>query len=165
MDSLAGTFLVARQVLQDPNFQRTVVLLLKHGSEGAFGLVVNRPAKADGIPFPVFTGGPCQMQGFIMLHGHEDWIEAPLEQVQVAPGIFLGDLQSMAKVTDPPPGLVLRVRVFANYSGWGPSQLEGELASGAWSVAQADGKLLFDSPPDQLWHNLVPPRIPPFSVN
>lgn len=165
MDSLAGTFLVAKQVLQDPNFQQTVVLLLKHGSDGAFGLVVNRPAKADGIPFPVFSGGPCTMQGFIMLHGYEDWVEAPLEEVQVAPGIFLGDSSSISKVTDPTPGQMLRVRVFANYSGWGPSQLEGELAAGAWSVTPANGELLFSSAPDQLWNNLVPPRIPPFSVN
>lgn len=164
MESLAGTFLVARQVLKDSNFVQSVVLLLRHGEEGAFGLVVNRPAKADGIPFPVFSGGPCPMQGFIMLHGHRDWVESP-EESQVAPGIFLGDASCMAKVTDPFPGQVLRVRVFANYSGWGPDQLEGELASGAWSVAAANGDLLFNSPPEHLWHNLVPPRIPPFSVN
>ena len=75
MSSLAGSFLVARHVLQDANFRQTVVLLLKHGSEGAFGLVVNRPAKAEGIPFPVFGGGPCPMKGFIMLHGHADWVD------------------------------------------------------------------------------------------
>ena len=62
--SLAGSFLVARQVLRDPNFERTVVLLLAHSDEGAFGLVVNRPATAKGLPWPLFVGGPCPSPGF-----------------------------------------------------------------------------------------------------
>src|SRR5437870_13459562 len=105
MSSLAGSFLVARHVLQDPNFMQSVVLLLKHGGDGAFGLVVNRPANAEGIPFPVFRGGPCPMQGFIMLHGHPDWVETETPgEAQVAPGNFLGYSSCMARVTDPAPG-------------------------------------------------------------
>src|SRR2546429_7938511 len=73
MPSLAGSFLVAKPELQDSNFHQTVVLLLQHGSEGAFGLVVNRPAKTEGLPFPVFHGGPCQAPGLILLHGHAGW--------------------------------------------------------------------------------------------
>ncbi len=166
MSSLGGSFLVARHVLQDPSFKQTVVLLLKHGAEGAFGLVVNRPAKADGIPFSVFSGGPCSMKGFIMLHGHDDWLEeVPVDEVRVAPGIFLGSSSCMARVTDPAPGQALRVRVFSGYAGWGPSQLEGEIAAGAWSVSPANGTLLFDTPAEDLWDNLVPPRIPRPSVN
>ncbi len=166
MSSLAGSFLVARHVLQDKHFYRTVVLLLKHNEEGAFGLVVNRPAKADGIPFPVFSGGPCPMPGFIMLHGHEDWLEPSQEkETQVAPGIFLGDADCMARVTDPSADQVLRVRVFSGYAGWAPEQLEGEIAAGAWSVASASGSALFDTPADDLWDSLVPPRIPRPSVN
>jgi putative transcriptional regulator len=166
MSSLAGSFLVARHVLQDANFRQTVVLLLKHGPEGAFGLVVNRPAKAEGIPFEVFSGGPCPMEGFLMLHGHADWIPADeVEELQVAPGIFLGNASCMKRVTDPEPGQELRVRVFAGYAGWGPNQLEKEIAAGAWSVAAANGSLLFDGPVHNLWDNLVPPRIPRPSMN
>src|SRR5713101_6832138 len=133
MSSLTGSFLVARHVLQDKHFYRTVVLLLKHNEEGAFGLVVNRPAKADGIPFAVFSGGPCPMPGFIMLHGQADWLE-PSPENEVDPGIYLGDASCMARVTDPSPDQVLRVRVFSGYAGWAAEQLEGEIAAGAWSV-------------------------------
>src|SRR6266852_398066 len=93
MTSLAGSFLIARPVLQDPSFKQTVVLLLQHGSEGAFGLVLNRVRKVDGVPFPVHVGGPCEFQGLLMLHGHPDWgrMEGELPDGEVAPGIFLGD--------------------------------------------------------------------------
>jgi putative transcriptional regulator len=166
MSSLAGSFLVARHVLQDANFSQTVVLILKHGTEGAFGLVVNRPAQTAGIPFPVLSGGPCPMEGFIMLHGHADWIgDGPPAQSEVAPGIFLGDAACLARVTDPAPGQEMRVRVFSGYAGWGPDQLEGELQAGAWVVVPANAKLLFDTPAANLWDALAPPRIPRPSVN
>jgi len=166
MSSLTGSFLVARHVLQDANFMQAVVLMLKHGDEGAFGLVVNRPAKAEGIPFPVFTGGPCPMQGFIMLHGHADWVETETpEEAEVAPGIYVGDASCMARVTDPEPGQPLRVRVFSGYAGWAADQLEAEIASGAWSLAEATAPLLFDTPAHDLWEALVPPRIPRPSLN
>jgi len=74
--SLAGSFLVAQSSLNDPNFMQTVVLILAHTEGGAFGLVVNRPAKKDGLPFPVFEGGPCPAPGLFMLHGHPDWVDA-----------------------------------------------------------------------------------------
>lgn len=60
MPSYAGKFLIGRPALQEASFRQTVVLLLQHGDQGAFGLVVNRPVKVDGLPFPVFAGGPCQ---------------------------------------------------------------------------------------------------------
>jgi|ERR1051326_5489364 putative transcriptional regulator len=167
MTSLAGSFLIARPVLQDPNFHQSVVLLLQHGAEGAFGLVVNRATKVDSLPFPVYQGGPCSSEGFMMVHGHEDWIEPsalPLEN-QVAPGLFLGDAESFRKVTDNDSQSELRFRVFAGYSGWGPDQLENEMVTGAWAVTPASAELLFDTPPDELWQKLVPPSFPQPSIN
>src|SRR5260370_31374810 len=102
MSSLAGSFLVARHVLQDKHFYRTVVLLLKHNEEGAFGLVVNRPAKADGIPFPVFSGGPRPLPRFFMLPGPGDWVEpSPEEETQGAPGGFPRAWEFLARVAVP----------------------------------------------------------------
>jgi putative transcriptional regulator len=167
MPSLAGHFLIARPVLRDPNFARTVVLLLQHGSVGAFGVVVNRPAKAKGVPFPVFTGGPCESPGLLMLHGHKDWLDDSEEEVkrEVAPGIFLGDASCIKKINDPGPDDSFRFRMFAGNSGWGPGQLEGELAGGAWVVVPASGELLFDTPIDELWTSLLPPQFPEPSAN
>ena len=170
--SYAGYFLIAKPVLQDPNFKRTVVFLLAHNAEGAFGLVVNRPAEAEGLPWPVFLGGPCPSPGLIMLHGHSEWAEEASQENsdtdrerQLAPGIFSGDAVCLdhASQTDAPKAL--RFRVFSGYAGWGSGQLEGELASGAWSLAPANGKVLFNTPVEDLWDRLSPPRIPEPSIN
>lgn len=164
MTSLAGSFLVARSALKDPNFHQTVVLLLQHGPEGAFGVVVNRPTTVQDLPFTVYTGGPCQFEGLLMLHGQADWV-ADEAGTQVAPGIFLGTAESVARVSERLEEEGLRFRMFAGYSGWGPDQLERELVVGAWQVHQANGELLFDTPVDELWDRLMPPSIPQPSLN
>jgi putative transcriptional regulator len=162
-----GSFLVARSVLQDPSFRQSVVLLLQHGTEGAFGLVVNRPAPVKGSPFPVFAGGPCPAQGLLMLHGQEDWLDMIPEPKgnQVAPGIFIGNAECLKRASDTDSDEEIRYRVFTGYAGWGPGQLERELGAGAWLIVPADGQLLFETPPEDLWDKLAPPRLPQFSLN
>lgn len=164
MSSLAGYFLVARPVMKDGNFAQSVVLLLQHGPEGAFGLVLNRPVRNEELPFPVYLGGPCKMEGMILLHGQENWLE-DTKSGQVCPGVYIGDSQCAERVTDPPPGDRLRFKMFAGYSGWGPQQLEGELVEGAWALVRGDGKHVFDTPPEDLWERVVPPTIPQPSLN
>lgn len=167
MSSHAGSFLVARPALQDPSFRHSVVLLLRHGEQGAFGLVVNRPAPVEGLPFNLFAGGPCESEGLLMLHGHPQWAAASSEppNLEIAPGVFLGDATCMERVKTAGPDAALRYRVFLGYAGWGPEQLEGELAGGAWAVLPASGDLLFDTPAEELWDCLAPPRIPEPSAN
>jgi putative transcriptional regulator len=166
MKSLAGKFLIAKTMLQDPSFRQTVVLLLQHSPEGAFGLVVNRPTAAKGMPFPVFVGGPCGAEGLLLLHGHADWVDNPGEHPRaVAPGIYLGDAASLARVGEPHANELMRFRMFTGYAGWGPDQLERELTEGAWALVAASGKLLFDTPPAELWNLLLPPALPQPSLN
>jgi putative transcriptional regulator len=167
MPSLAGSFLIAKPVLKDPSFRETVVLLLQHGKEGAFGLVVNRPAKVEELPFPIFTGGPCPADGLVMLHGEAEWVESEsgAEERQVAPGIFLGDAGCLERASEASAEQPPRFRVFRGYAGWGPGQLEGELAAGAWWVASATGQQLFETPVEELWESVIPPRIPQPSLN
>ncbi len=167
MSSLAGWFLVAKPVLQDPSFRQTVVLLLQHNCDGAFGLVVNRPAKVEGLPFPLFAGGPCESEGLMMLHGHADWLDSDAKPgaSEVAPGVFLGDAACLERVSDPPPGETYSFRLFAGYAGWGPDQLEGELGQSAWALVKATGELLFETPVEELWDRLLPPTIPQPSLN
>lgn len=167
MPFYSGSFLVARPILQDPNFAQTVVLLLRHAQEGAFGLVVNRPTEVKGLAFPVYGGGPCKAEGLMLLHGHEDWIGNAAERPdrEVAPGIFLGDSAALKRATESSADDGLRFRVFSGYSGWGPGQLEAELAGGAWTIASAAGPTLFEIPAEELWDRLIPPRIPQPSLN
>src|SRR5579864_1332585 len=84
--SLAGKFLVAKPILRDPNFVRTVVVLLAHNAEGALGLVVNRPANNEDLPLPLFDGGPCSSAGLFLLHGNADWADPETPQ-EIAPGV------------------------------------------------------------------------------
>src|SRR5947209_15041459 len=113
MSSLAGTFLVARSSLQDGFFGRSVVLLLQHGPEGAFGLVLNRPAKAKELPFAIFVGGPCKTDGLLMIHGRPDWLKQDEEQaMQVCPGVFLGTTAHFEAIEDGSDAAEARFRVF-----------------------------------------------------
>jgi putative transcriptional regulator len=169
--SLAGSFLIARPSLLDPNFRKTVVLLLAHTEEGAFGLVVNRRADTEGLPWPLFVGGPCPSPGLMMLHGHSDWSRNDDSEPggtatpEVAPGVFIGDASCLERATDLEPSEEQRFRVFSGYAGWSGGQLENELAEGAWAVTSASATTLFDVPTDELWDRLAPPRIPQPSVN
>ena len=163
MPSLAGQFLVARATLKDKYFGQSVVLLLEHGPEGAFGLVLNQRAEAEELPFPLFMGGPCSFKGLIMLHGHEEWNEAT--ERQVMPGVFLGDAACLEKAAEAEVKDDLRFRVFTGYSGWGPKQLEHELTEGSWVVRQGSSQYVFDTPVDELWVRLAPPTLPEPSMN
>ena len=164
MSSLAGCFLVARPVLDDPTFKRTVVFLLQHGPEGAFGLVVNRPIESEKLPFPIYLGGPCKLEGMLLLHGHADWM-TDKDQGEVCPGVFLGDSECAERVAQGESAHGMRFKMFSGYSGWGPQQLEGELAEKAWAVVRATSEDIFDMPVADLWTRVLPPTIPEPSLN
>jgi putative transcriptional regulator len=166
-----GSFLIAKPTLRDPNFHQTVVLLVQHDDEGAFGLIVNRPvpaAKEHSLPFPLYSGGPCQAEGLFMIHGQSAWAQEEAEDEapnEIAPGIFLGDASLANKLKDLSKAKMKWVRLFAGYAGWGPGQLEQELQQGAWAVSPADAQTLFKTSPKDLWSHLRPPAIPQPSLN
>ena len=148
MGSLAGHLLVAAAKLNDPNFARTVVLLVEHDRGGALGLVLNRPGaeRLDSIwdeeahgPCPsdlaVMNGGPLEGP-LLALHG----VQAMTER-DIVPGVFLAMRKKLVikLVRDEHAPLL----VFAGYSGWGAGQLESEVAAGDWGIAPATSDLVF----------------------
>ncbi|MDZ7616255.1 MAG: YqgE/AlgH family protein [Patescibacteria group bacterium] len=159
MESLEGHLLIASPELLDPNFARSVVLMVQHNEQGALGLVLNRPTNkelrhlwADVSQEPcngsglVYLGGP--VPGPIMaVHG-----EADLGELEVLDGVFFAarkdHLDSLVLRTDLP------YKVFVGHSGWGPGQLEGELKLGGWLTAAATVKDVFHDG-DDLWARLV----------
>jgi putative transcriptional regulator len=164
MSTLAGKFLVARSSLRDAFFGRSVILLLEHSDEEAIGLVLTRPAEAKELPFPVFVGGPCQMDGLLMIHGRKDWQdEEGLKEV--CPGVYLGTAEQFERARESEDAAGGRFRVFAGYAGWAPGQLEEEMNEGAWIVLPASGEVIFDTPPLELWEKLAPPTLPEPSLN
>jgi putative transcriptional regulator len=161
MMQLKGRLLVATPNLGDPNFERTVVLVLEHGDEGALGVVLNRPSELDvAEPLPewagaaahppvVFIGGPVAPSAAVCLArlgrdgGAEGW--QPLLD-----GTPVGTMDLDSDPDEAIPRLE-EIRVFAGYAGWGPGQLEGEIADGGWFVVDADPDDPLSPAPQNLW--------------
>jgi putative transcriptional regulator len=164
----AGRLLVAAPPLVDPNFDRSVVFMLNHDDDGALGLVLNRPdedVEVPGIerwmertapPRQVFTGGPVEEHGLIGLAqapgatAGESW--APVVNPVGPPHLGTVDLSSDPLLL---PFAIEALRVFRGYSGWGPGQLDDELESGAWIVADARAADLFSDHPENLWRAVL----------
>src|SRR5580704_1331904 len=144
--SLAPSLLISMPQLIDPDFNRAVVLLIKHSDDGAFGLVVNRPLVTIGRvvlsvetseqlsterELHVWVGGPVEPQRSWMLVGDEPEANEEARGIRIADSLYLStspDLLRRLLEPDPP----LRTRLVVGYSGWGPGQLEAELQASAW---------------------------------
>lgn len=146
--STRGHLLVAAPTLFDPNFVRTVVLMLEHNRDGALGVVLNRPTdRALGVvegswagqlapPEVVFGGGPVDRTAVLAVAVAAD-----------------GDGFRVVDLDDDPDGDFVpgTLRVFSGYAGWGPDQLDGELEEGAWIVVEAEVGDVSTPDPDGLW--------------
>jgi putative transcriptional regulator len=158
MDSLRGQLIIAAPTLLDPNFARTVVLIAEHTEEGAMGLVLNHPATTlvdEAVPDlawlaedeeRVWVGGPVAETAVIVL---AEW-----DHPELAGAIVQGDLGFVGADADQPDqldGAIRRARVFAGHAGWGPGQLEEELAEESWIVEPPTRDEIFCTDPDVLW--------------
>jgi putative transcriptional regulator len=165
----AGRLLVATPMLADPNFRRTVVLVVEHEpSEGTLGVVLNRPTEvsvgqvlepwddlASG-PSVVFTGGPVaptsalalarangdgEPLGWRALDGGPEMSRIGLVDLEAPPQVMAAEIASL--------------RVFAGYAGWGSGQLESEIEEGAWYVLPAEPADPFIADPQHLWQEVL----------
>jgi putative transcriptional regulator len=159
-----AALLLSMPQLQDPNFARTVVLLCDYGAEGAFGLVINRPTDVPasamvrleppvvgGNDMPLWIGGPVEPQrGWILLSE-----EPPAAEFKfICEGLYLSTSQLLLRdvlQTHPAP----RARVIAGYAGWGPGQLDDELAQSAWLLGGVDLDIVFDTEPGAMWEAAI----------
>ena len=142
MSSLKGHLLIASPQLSDPNFQRTVVLLIEHNQDGAFGVVLNRPSDTtvqevweqvgqdptDSLE-TINVGGPVPGP-LLALHG-----AGPLSESEVMPGIHLSTQRDALDQLVRGQGTF---RLFSGYAGWGGGQLETELTQEGWITRQAN---------------------------
>lgn len=171
MIGTAGQLLVAEPMLGDPNFDRTVVLMVEHSAEGAMGLVLNRPTTvsvAEALPtWAPFVADPPLLHLGGPVEEHSGWCLARVGDPTPRPGYVavLGDVGLVDLDIDPLDvgGSVLAARLFAGYSGWGPGQLEQELAEEAWFVvpAEPDDPFLADS--TALWSRILARQSGPLS--
>ena len=153
--------------LLDPNFHRTVVLLVHHDGEGSFGVVLNRVTQITaerlcesievvwrGDPDEEISwGGPVQPQTGWVLFGDSPTAAGMEDVREVASGLhFAGSMDVLQHVAGSPPS---DLRLLLGYAGWGAGQLERELAEGAWLLAPAEGHVVFEVPEDEMWAHVV----------
>jgi len=164
LDRLTGRLLVATPTLEDPNFRRTVVLVLDHSDDGALGIVVNRPLDVDVAavlpawqpyttnPGRLFQGGPVQLDSALGLVAVPGDGREPDGVRRIIGSLGLVDL-------DTPPdalaGDVAGLRIFAGYAGWSSGQLEDEIGEGAWYVVDSEPRDPFTDAPEGLWRAVL----------
>ena len=159
-----GVLLVASSSLVDPNFRKTVVLIVEHGPRGTLGLVLNRSTGAllsevlpdltvlKGSTHRLFVGGPVQPDRLLLLFRLK---EPPAGSRLIFDGVYLGDnlgiverIMTQAKPTN-------TFRAFAGSAQWAPGQLKYEMLQGAWAVLPPDSTGIFDSDSATLWQDCI----------
>ena len=175
---IAPGFLVAAPSLRDPNFARTVILLVEHGAEGTIGFIINRASevtfeevtratklndakplsregKLAGFPFgkelraiPVLTGGPVLGTGWVVFDPRTADGDLASESVRVHEEISITSSKRILAACDED---MSRRYLFVGYAGWGAGQLDEELACGSWLCVSLTPEILFDCPIDERW--------------
>jgi putative transcriptional regulator len=161
--SLRGQFLIAAPTMGDPRFRGTVILMVRHDPNGAFGIVINRPVgrqqlsdilkavgeKADGVEgsVPVYVGGPVEpARGFVVHSADYRRPESVAVDGRVSMTSTKEILVDIARDKGPKKWLIA-----FGYSGWGPGQLENEMERNDWFTAPEDPALVFDMDRDKVW--------------
>ena len=153
MKSLKGHLLLASMNLQDPNFRRSILLIVQHDENGAMGLILNRPTRMTIaqawsqisedpclIEAPLYQGGPCEGP-LIVLHSRES-----MSQIPVMDGVYCStDAQNVSWLVE---NSIDPVKFFVGYAGWEAGQLEVELGESAWLIAPASSDAIFETRPD-----------------
>jgi putative transcriptional regulator len=168
---LAGQLLIASPQIGDPRFSQTVIVLVRHNKDGAFGIVINRPLgkyplasllksfgekdTAAGGSVEVFAGGPVQPQAAFVIHSAE---YSRSETIAINGLVAATSSREVFRDIgqNKGPGKTL---IAFGYAGWGPNQLEAEMARNDWFTAIADPALIFDESRDRLWDAAMERRL------
>jgi putative transcriptional regulator len=162
VSDLAPGILIAVPQLDDPNFARSVVLLIEHNDSGAMGIVFNRPSeialreigKEHGMDVHegagnAYIGGPVQRERGFLVHRRPDVADS----VQLQEDVFLSVSTDALRILlsgDP-----AAYRLCLGYAGWGPGQLEREMVSGGWLNSSITARRIFDTPSDKIWEAVI----------
>ena len=158
-----GTLLVAPPLSDDANFRRTVVLLCEHGSEGSFGLILNRPLALQlsevlegpfGYDATLSLGGPVEPNTLHFLHRFADG-RVP-GAVALPGGVYWGgDFEAVQALVRGGDASAEDLRFFLGYAGWAAGQLDAEIELDGWILTQADALAVFAEDPEKLWRDVL----------
>jgi putative transcriptional regulator len=165
-----GALLVATPLLDDPNFRRSVVLVLEHDEDGGtLGVVLNRPSEIsvtqvlpswDSLvtgPSVLFEGGPVQTDSALALAAVVS-TEEPLGWRRLHTATPAVSRLGTVDLDAPPEilaGEIAQMRIFAGYAGWTSGQLEAEIREGAWYLIDAEAGDTFNGDPESLWRAVL----------
>ena len=160
-----GMFLIAARRLHDPNFARTVVLLVDYGENGAMGVVINRPTEltlAEVLPTVqelaerrdrLYVGGPVARDRIVLLLRSS---EQPEEAAHVFDDIYVsGSETALRRMAGSESFNNTTFHAYVGHAGWAPGQLEGETARGDWLLAYGDSKTVFEMDAARVWPELI----------
>ena len=146
-----GSLLISEPFMDDPNFQRSVILLCEHGEEGSLGFVLNKEVEeltlkdvisdVGDCSFPLYLGGPVENNLLQFIHAVGNQID---HSIRIAEGVYWGgDFEQLKFLLR--EGLVNeeQVKFFFGYSGWSPEQLDLEVKEKAWMTAEVDASGVF----------------------
>lgn len=166
LEAGTGRLLVAAPSLFDDNFHRAVILLCRYDPQlGALGLVLNRPTEvevgnvlpqvASGREEPLWVGGPVDSRSLWVVHRRADLAEPGEELLE---GVWFGAESNLIRrvlATNAPDPVGEVFRLYVGYAGWGPGQLEDELAMDAWRVVPTGPATLFGGMSQRLWGEMM----------
>ncbi len=157
-----GDLLIAEPYLNDPNFDRGVLLLCEHNPEGSFGFLLNQltALHLDDVldesfyqDTPLYVGGPVEKNTLHFIHRRPDLIP---EGIPVMEGVYWGgDFEQIKSLLHLNQISNEEIRFFIGYSGWSSGQLESELAVNSWIVGQASADFLFATPSSAFWRETL----------
>jgi len=162
VSDLAPGLLIAVPQMDDPNFARSVVLLVEHTDSGAMGITFNRPSdvalldigKEHGMDVHpgaghAFIGGPVQRERGFLVHRRKDLGDSVELQEDVFLSVSTDALRTLL-AGDPDA-----YRLCLGYAGWGPGQLEREMVAGGWLNSAISSKRIFDTPVEKIWDAVI----------
>jgi putative transcriptional regulator len=167
---LAGQLLIATPAIADPRFHQAVILMVRHDQKGALGIVINRPLADRSLgsllgasgdagtavtgSVRIFAGGPVQPETGFVLHS-SDYRRA--DTIDIDGGVAMTSSREILRDMGNKQGPAKSLIAFG-YAGWGPGQLEGELAQRFWFTTPIDATLVFDRERDKVWDDAMKRR-------
>jgi putative transcriptional regulator len=165
---LEGKLLIAMPGMPDPRFEKSVIFICAHSSNGAMGLIVNKPLEglsfrelmekfeiavtSDGGDTPILFGGPVNMGRGFVLHSadyNHDQATLPIT-AEISLTATTDILTAIAQGTGPMQSLLA-----LGYAGWGEGQIEDEILANGWIHCDGDPSLIFSTPYEEMWETAI----------
>lgn len=161
MNIQTGTIIISAPSLQDPNFEKSVIIITEYNEKGAVGFVINKqfPRKLNELvefsnakPFALYAGGPVDNENLFVLHRGAG--QVPESKYLFGHVYMGGNFQLIVSGINKEILNSNDVKIFIGYCGWDAGELEAEIAEGSWKIRKPDEDIIF-TPGDLLWQQLL----------